>query len=190
MAEFSLAINTVFKHEGRYVDDENDAGGATNYGISLRFLLSTGDLDKDGWRDGDINHDGDVNVEDIKFLSITDAEDLYRRYFWDKSGYDRIHDQVIATKLFDLAVNMGNHGANKIAQRAVRSAIGLKLDDDGILGLRSVAGINMSDPKILLPAIKSEAAGYYRAIRTKGANTFLKGWLNRAYSNPILTIKT
>lgn len=189
MADFERAIKTVLAHEGRFVDHKSDPGGATNYGISLRFLLSTGDLDKDGWPDGDINYDGEINVEDIKFLSIDDAKDLYRMYFWDKLRLDRLHADVIATKIFDIAVNTGNTPAIKIVQRAVRSAIGKNLIDDGIIGLQTISYINMCNTRFnepLLAAIKSEAAGYYRAIRYKGSKDFLKGWLNRAYSDPIL----
>ena len=31
----------VLKVEGGYVDDKNDAGGPTNWGISLRFVKSS-----------------------------------------------------------------------------------------------------------------------------------------------------
>ncbi len=31
MAEFLVAIKTIFKHEGRFVDDKTDPGGATDY---------------------------------------------------------------------------------------------------------------------------------------------------------------
>lgn len=182
MADFDQAIKAILAHEGRYSDDKNDSGGPTDYGISLRFLRSIGDIDCDGWLDGDINKDHDINVEDIKALSLDDAIRLYRMYFWDVNGYEKIHVQIVATKIFDLAVNMGDRPANKIAQRAVRSVCGLKLQEDGILGLRSLAAINMCPPYALLAAIRSEAAGYYRSIKTKGANTFIDGWLNRAYS--------
>jgi lysozyme family protein len=184
MAEFLVAIKTIFKHEGRFVDDPNDPGGATDYGISLRFLQSLGDLDHDGWPDGDINKDGECNSEDIKALSIDDAERLYKIHFWDKVGYERIHDQSIATKLFDLCVNVGIVGANKIAQRSVRSATGITLEDDGMMGFRTIAALNMCTPQLLLVAIKSEAAGYYRSLPKILKDQFLKGWLNRAYSNP------
>lgn len=193
MANFDIAIKTVLSHEGRYIDHKNDPGGATNFGISLRFLLSIGDLDKDSWPDGDINHDGHINVEDIKFLDEDSASELYRLYFWDENGYDRIHSDIIASKLLDLAVNIGNVGANKIAQRAIRSVTGLKLIEDGIFGERTVSCINMCDSKLtnsLLAAIKSEAAGYYRSIKYKGHEVFLRGWLNRAYSDPIIAMKS
>ena len=40
-----------------------------------------------------------------------------------------------------------------------------------------------SEPRILLAALKSEAAGYYRCLVAKNPKLqkFLNGWLNRAY---------
>jgi len=186
MADFNRAVKTVMIHEGKMSNATFDPGGITNYGISLRFLRQTGDLDHDGWPDGDINMDGEINSEDIKSLTVEQATRLYRLYFWDKNQYEKVHNQVLATKLFDLAVNVGCYAANKIAQRAVRSATGIELSEDGIMGLRTLSAINMGKPDRLLPAIKSEAAGYYRAIHYKGSHDFLTGWLNRAYSDVIL----
>lgn len=185
MADFDLALPTIFLHEGRLVNNKNDPGGITNFGISLRFLLKTGDLDHDGRFDGDINRDGIIDAEDIKKMTQDQAAKLYELYFWNTNGYAAIGDQAIATKAVDFAINMGAVGAGKVLQRAVRAAIGIKLDDDGKLGLRSITAINMSEPAVLLAAIKSEAAGFYRSINYKGSQDFIAGWLNRAYSNPI-----
>ena len=54
MANFNKAHKFVAKWEGGYVNDPDDPGGATNYGVSLRWLKSLG-LDQ-----GDIDHDGDL----------------------------------------------------------------------------------------------------------------------------------
>lgn len=189
MSDFRRALQTIFLHEGRHVDHPSDPGGSTDWGISLRFLMQTGDLDRDGWRDGDINHDGEINVMDLRSLSREDAENLYRIYFWERNRYEKITSQVIATKIFDLAVNMGSHAAHLVAQRAIRSAIGMRMTEDGILGPKSLSAINMINPLSLMPAIKSEAAGYYRSIRYKNSRDFLNGWLNRAYSDPILSLQ-
>ena len=37
MSAFELAIPIVLKHEGGFADNPADPGGATNFGISLRF---------------------------------------------------------------------------------------------------------------------------------------------------------
>jgi lysozyme family protein len=88
----------------------------------------------------------------------------------------------------DLCINMGNVSAHKCLQRAVRAASGEILTEDGVLGVKTIAVVNRSDEKLLMPALKSEAAGYYRSIKYKGSQDFLKGWLNRAYSNPAVIL--
>jgi len=183
MADFDKAILTILRHEGKLSNDANDPGGITNFGISLRFLMQTGDLDLDGWRDGDINHDKEVNAKDVRSMTQKQAIALYHDYFWNKNAYAKIGDQFCATKIFDLSVNMGSYAANRVAQHAVRSAIGLVISDDGIIGNKSLTALNMCHPSVLMAALKSEAAGYYRSIRYRGSQDFLKGWLNRAYDD-------
>lgn len=187
MADFYKALPTILLHEGLLVNNPKDPGGITNYGISLQFLLSTGDLDNDGYLDGDVNHDGVIDANDIKAMDQEKAAHLYKLYFWDKFGYGKLEDDAIATKIFDLCINMGALPAHRILQRGIRAAVGLKLQEDGILGLRTFAAVNMCKPPILLTALKSEAAGHYRSIRLKNNNQseFIDGWLNRAYSNMV-----
>ncbi len=186
MSELKLAMPTIFTHEGRYVNNPSDPGGMTNFGISLKFLLQTGDLDKDGWLDGDVNRDGKLTSEDIRAMKEPDAARLYDLYFWSKQCYGVINDQSVATKVFDFAVNMGSVGANRCLQRAVRAAnSSIILLDDGVFGAKTQEAVNMASPIKLLAALKSEAAGYYRSIKFKGSQDFLKGWLNRAYSDMV-----
>jgi len=78
----------------------------THDDVSLRWLKSIGNLDDEGFLNGDIDRDDDVDIDDIKNMSLK----LYRLYWWDKYHYGRIYNQTIATKLFDFAINMA---ANK-----------------------------------------------------------------------------
>lgn len=185
MSQLELALPTIWLHEGRYSNHASDPGGRTNFGISLRFLLKTGDLDNDSWLDGDINHDGIIDAHDIRALTEEKATTLYNLYWWQPNSYEKINDQDIATKVFDLAINMGAMGSHKILQRAIRSANGVHLKEDGILGSSTLQAANDCHPPLLLAALKSEAAGYYRNIRYRGSEDYLNGWLNRAYSNSV-----
>jgi len=173
MSNFDTAIITVLKHEGLFTNDQQDPGGATNYGVSLRWLKSIGVLD------GDINHDGEINVDDIKNMTQTDAIRLYHEYWWDKYCYEKIHNQSVSTKAFDLSVNMGSMQAHKCLQRAVRATAGICLLEDGVLGEKSFEAVNNANSDILLAAFRSEAAGFYRSLNKP---YYLEGWLNRAYS--------
>jgi len=181
---FDRALSVVLAHEGGFADNRNDPGGATNFGISLRWLKEIGmsDIDADGSPDGDINLDGHIDIDDIRLLTRETAGAFYRRFWWDKFGYGELHLSV-GTKVFDLAVNMGAQQAHKVLQRACR-ACGPRLLDDGILGPKSREAISAIPPADLVIAMRSEAAGFYRALvmARPGLSSFLTGWLNRAYA--------
>jgi lysozyme family protein len=180
---FEKALKVLLPHEGGFGDDPADPGGATNFGVSLRFLRTLGDLDRDGYRDGDLDRDGDVDVEDIRAMTKERAVELYRAQWWDRYAYGRIGDETVAIKVFDLAVNMGAYQAHLVAQRALR-ACGTRVAEDGVLGPRTRAALDAWPPRPILPALRAEAAGFYRAlvaIRPK-LDRFLAGWLDRAYS--------
>lgn len=178
MSNFDTAVLTVLKHEGHFVNDSQDPGGATNHGISLRFLKNLGYM-CDGYLVGDLDHDGDIDVNDIKKITREDAIKIYRTYFWDKFSYDKVNNQSVATKIFDACVNMGSKHAHQCLQRAIRSASEIELIEDGVIGQKTLDAINNTDPGILLAAYRSELAGFYRLLKN---SHYLNGWLNRAYS--------
>lgn len=178
---FDRAIRTVLRHEGGFVDHPDDPGGPTNYGISLRWLRALGDLDDNGQLDGDFDIDGDVDVEDIRMMGIERAIGFYREHWWEKFGYASL-PLGVGEKVFDLAVNMGDRQAHKLLQRALRAA-GELVIDDGILGPKTRDALRRASDEVVLAALRSEAAGFYRllaATRPK-LGAFLDGWLRRAY---------
>lgn len=173
---FVQAVSKVLRHEGFFVDDKDDPGGATNYGVSLRWLRTKGLF-------GDFDGDGDVDRDDIWAMTQADAVGIYHRFWWLQEGYDEL-DLIIGAKVFDLAINMGARPANRILQRAVRAAGGPALVDDGILGPRSREAVRGRAGDMLRVGMRGEAAGHYRVL-IRGNKTFIKyrrGWLNRAYS--------
>jgi len=181
---FRLAVDFLLAHEGGYVDDKADPGGVTNWGVSLRFARAAGDLDGDGRLDLDLDGDGDVDGEDIRRMSRDDAAYVYWLHWWKRYDYGSFQ-LGLATKLLDLSVNMGSTQAHKIVQRAAR-AMGAeyRLTDDGQLGPRSREVLGRLSNADFLPAIRAEAAGFYRGlvIQRPASGKFLAGWLNRAYA--------
>ncbi len=61
--------------------------------------------------------------------------------------------------------------------------MGINVLEDGLIGPETLLATMYSEPRSLLAAIKSKAAGYYRQIAAKNPSKqkFLKGWLNRVY---------
>lgn len=171
--KYRWAIKVVLHHEGGYVDHPDDPGGATHQGISLRFLRQNG---------VDIDGDGDVDSEDIKAL-VDDGkmvEQIYFDYFWIPNRLDEIMSEIVAVKIFDMAVNMGGRQAWKLVQRAVKSRVSI----DGIVGPQTIRAVNseIDEDYRLLARIRTEQADFYTNLaRSRGElSVFLKGWLRRA----------
>ncbi len=177
MANFESALRQLHQNEGGLVDDPDDPGGITNYGVSLRWLQSLGELGVHRYMVGDLDQDGDVDADDIRAMTPAKSAELYRAQWWDRYRYGLINDQAIATKIFDLSVNMGPKQAHILAQRALRAAGKLVLED-GVLGPITLQSINDYASRGILPALRSEAAGFYRSLNKP---RFIGGWLNRAY---------
>ena len=173
---FNQAFEEVIMMEGGYNNIAADRGGATNYGISLRFM--------EGLRnnEGDLNNDGHVDADDIRQLDMKTAKRFYHKYFWLHYKCNTIQDPALACKVFSMYVNMRSKSVGRIVQRALRSC-GKKLDEDGIIGRITKGMMNAVDQDQLMAAIRSEQAGFYRCIviQDPSQTIFLKGWLNRAY---------
>jgi lysozyme family protein len=181
MASFENAIGVVLAHEGGYVNNPADPGGATNYGVSLRYLVSCGGLK--AHPSIDLNHDGRIDYLDIKAMSRDDAIAIYKKDWWDVDHYGDIVNDTCATKVFDLSVNMGHVRAHKLAQMACL-ACGKTISPDGVLGPASIAAINSCDSGCFLFHIRDQAAQFYRTLASHNPaqQIFLTGWLRRAYS--------
>ncbi|PWT76419.1 MAG: hypothetical protein C5B59_06755 [Bacteroidetes bacterium] len=170
MSDFDFAWPTLLRHEGGYVNNPADPGGATKYGISLRWLKSQGLY-------GDVNHDLVIDIKDIQALTPDLAAGFYRVSWWDKYGIGRVIDQSIATKLIDTAVNLGTPRAVKIVQNALGTAV------DGVLGPKTVKAANDAQASVLLSRMRSLQAALYQSLVNSNPSLqqFLPGWLNRAW---------
>ena len=179
-AKFKKAVDKTLEHEGGYCEIKGDSGGATNYGISLRFLK--------GYYPNchlvDINNDGSVNKDDIKNLTKDDAKKIYHSQFWLKNKCDQIVDDILAAKFFDMSVNMGLSQAARILQRAVGHFKLFNIVEDGKIGAKTLQAVNQIKPDQLLCVLKKECETFYTNLATKNPELkkFLNGWLKRADS--------
>lgn len=189
MADFAKAVETVLKHEGGFVNDAADPGGATNFGISLRSALqmdlnADGKVDKLDWDILDLDQDGDLDAEDIKKLTADSAKAVYFSQFWERYHYDRFHSQEVASKIFDLAVHCGPRQAHKLLQMALNSARGADLCVDGLLGTLTLSVANGTATDDLLAELRAAQVRFYRQVVTARPRMvkFLNGWIARAES--------
>jgi lysozyme family protein len=182
MADFNEAVKTVFKHEGhRFTQDPVDPGGATKYGVSLRWLVRQGELDPAAFELFDLDDDGDIDAQDVYLLCEQDAKSIYERYFWTKYQYAAIGNQAVATKVFDLCVNMGATQVHKLLQRAL-CALGFPIAVDGVLGPKTLLATNAAGEQSLLRALRQKAMAFYLWLIEKKPKfrKYLKGWTKRA----------
>lgn len=166
MASLDLAMPRLFVREGGFSDIAADHGGATNLGITINTLR---------------RHHPGASVEDLKALTAAEATAIYRADYWAPIHGDAIADQIVAEKVFDLAVNCGVVRAVRILQLAL-CALGRTVAVDGVMGPSTLQGIALETAETLMPALRQEAARWYvslvKADHTQ--RTFLLGWLTRA----------
>ena len=182
MAEFEPALKVLLEHEGGYSNDPDDPGLATNHGWSLRTLQKMGDVDGDGWLEGDLDRDGDVDVDDIKILDPETAGHYYKTQFWDRYKYGEINDQLVATKVLLLSVHAGPRRCHLVLQKALHYHTVIRID--GLIGPMTRQATNMVGPSRLLTEFRHETAAFYRELMNKrsGLWKYSKGWMNRAYA--------
>ena len=176
---FNFAVNFVLQHEGGLTDNKKDAGGITNFGISLRFLKSAGI---------NINCDEHIDENDVLALDKEKAKDIYRIFWWDKYRYESINDIRIAAKIFDMSVNMGATQSHKITQKSINRYIPNPISVDGVMGGTTIASINQlcnsGASLALLSEIRRNCAYFYTSLidDNQSLSVFNKGWLRRAAS--------
>lgn len=185
---YARAVRDVLGIEGGYVNDPVDNGGATKYGISLRFLVAEGkiDTDGDGIADFDLDMDGDIDGRDIRRLTRGDAIWLYYECFWKR--YDcEFYPEPLGEAMFDQAVNGGARAANTLLQRALNRVHPTdRLHVDGKVGPATRARLlKVLDERwigVLMDAYRHEAKQRYHAIvaNNPSQRRFLNGWLARA----------
>jgi lysozyme family protein len=160
MADFGRAVLRVLHAEQGYVNDPDDYGGETKYGISKKQYPAL----------------------DIKTLTVDQAKNIYKRDYWDKLSLDRLHDQAVAEEIFDTAVNMGWRTAARFVQEAINLLTESDLAVDGALGERTIAAVNSCRyPGALLKVLNGLQLGtYIRIVRNDPSQKkFFRGWLNR-----------
>lgn len=159
MADFNKSLTKVLLWEGGKVDDKDDPGGRTAYGITQRVYS--------------VYYPGDVWDATSQQVAT-----IYKTAYWKKINGDAIHSQSVAELLMDFAVNSGVQTASKKIQALVG------VEQDGQIGSKTVKAINEKDPKILFNALHDVRAAYYKAIVAKRPTSqkYLKGWMNRLNS--------
>ena len=154
LVEFNDIIEVVLHHEGGYVNDPDDPGGETNFGIAKR---SHPDVD-------------------IANLTKEGAKEIYYRDYWMKNRVPQLPDGLKHI-YFDMCVNQGRGRAVKILQQAA-NAKGAELKVDGGLGPKTIGAMK----GVELERVRAYRVKYYADLVTRKPDLekFYFGWFRRA----------
>ncbi len=180
MPTVSEIADAILEREGGYVNDPDDPGGATNFGVTIHTMRRLG-LDLDG--------DGDVDAADVRRLTKGQARDIFIKHYFHDPGISGLPATLHAT-VFDMQVNSGTN-AVKILQRLFRK-MGFEVGVDGKIGpqtLRVARAAAEAAPDHLADAYGIERRNYYYALadRRAASRKYARrrdggkgGWIRRA----------
>lgn len=150
MSDFHRAFDLLMESEGGYSDDPADPGGETNLGISKRAYPK----------------------EDIRFLTLYQAKELYKRDYWDAIRADEL-PYPINILIFDAAVNQGKKAAVRMLQEA------LKIKQDGVIGQQTIKAAVAASDAVCADYLSIRAVRY---ANTANFGRFGRGWMRRLFN--------
>lgn len=169
MAEFEPAFDFCGPHEynayRHYSNWASDPGGSTNWGITQRTLDS-------------VIQRYPGFPADVKDLTLDQAKAIYRGEYWPT--WAPLNSQQLASKCFDIAVNLGVGTAIRYLQDAVGVPV------DGHFGPVTLQAVQTTPPASALSVLCSHLVAHYKAWVAEDAsrNDYLDGLLARAQALP------
>ncbi|MGY6695401.1 MAG: holin-associated N-acetylmuramidase [Roseinatronobacter sp.] len=166
----------IVAREGGFVDDPDDPGGATKFGVTIHTLRR-------------LRPDVDVTPEDVRALTRAQAVEIYVVHYFERP---RIRDlpEPLWPSLFDMYVNAGAN-AVRVLQRLLVE-MGLQISVDGAIGPQTIAAAHRAQdmaPAHLVDAYGIARRDYYYnlADRRPASRKFARrrdggkgGWIVRA----------
>ena len=134
---FDQSFDRLIDVEKGYVNNPDDKGGPTKFGISQRSY---------------------PNV-DIENLTLFGAKQIYWTDFWLRGSMDQ-YDGAIAFQVFDAAVNHGMETALRLLQRAAGVA------DDGHIGPITIAAVKQMKVTDMLMCFLAERIEFWTKCST------------------------
>ena len=177
-----LAVVTgVVYVEGGYVNDPNDAGGATNHGVTEVVAREHG-------------YTGSMGA-----LPVETARDIYADTYIRAPQFDRVlaKSPAVGTKLVDIGVNAGQGRASRWFQQSLNdlSRGGRDFDTvavDGAIGARTLAAYAALEKRrgrvkaceLTIKVLEGYQTSHYTTLAKGQANSsFLVGWVDHRVGN-------
>ncbi|MCK8464832.1 holin-associated N-acetylmuramidase [Aliiroseovarius sp. S1339] len=170
----------IVAREGGYVNDPDDPGGATKYGVTIHTMRHLGlDLDRDG----------QVTSKDVKALTRDQARDIFLKHYFQKPRLAEL-PRPLQASVFDMYVNAGGNAVRVLQKLFIK--MGYELAVDGALGPKTL-GVARAAMKVapdhLVDAYGIERRNYYYRLadRRPTSRKYAKrrdggkgGWITRA----------
>jgi lysozyme family protein len=180
---FEAAFQEILRIEGGYVNNPNDRGGATRYGITERTARLYG-------------HNGSMLQ-----LTVGMARDIYLKGYWNVNNLSDIFDKspAIALEMFEIGINMSPNRASIWLQRLLNAMNTIKggkyrygddLTLDGIIGFKSIdrlGKMNKTQLKVIYNGLNALQNSHYitEAYLRPSQRDFFIGWTtNRVDFHP------
>lgn len=145
--------------EGGYVNDPDDPGGETNFGITKRSYPQL----------------------DIKTLQIDKAVDIYYNDFWLKYKLNTVESSIISAQLLLMFVNLSPVSAATCVQKAINK-INNSIAEDGVFGSKTIQMVNKLPECHIVDHLRLELVKFYlsRVSINRKQLKNLEGWIRRA----------
>ncbi|WP_416916018.1 MAG: holin-associated N-acetylmuramidase [Roseicyclus sp.] len=172
----------IVAREGGYVDDPDDPGGPTKFGVTIHTARRLG-LDLDA--------DGDVDAADVRQLTRQQAVEIFVREYFERPRIAML-PEALQPSVFDMQVNAGAQ-AVRILQRLLRD-MGLEIAVDGVIGPETARAAQVAlemAPDHLVDAYGIARRNFYYALadRRPASRKYARrrdggkgGWITRAES--------
>lgn len=170
----------IVQREGGFVNDPDDPGGATNYGVTIHTLRRLG-LDLTG--------DDRIDTQDVRALTPAQAVDIFVEHYFHRPGIHALPAKLHPS-VFDMQVNAGSN-AIRILQRLLRD-MGHDIAVDGVIGPQTIRAAQIAQdiaPDHLVDAYGIARRNYYYALadRRPASRKYVRrrdggkgGWITRA----------
>lgn len=166
----------IVTREGGFVNDPDDPGGATNFGVTIHTLRRLRPAQR-------------IDVEDVRALTRKDAVAIYLEHYFQRPRIGELPQPLWAT-VFDMYVNAGAN-AVRILQRLLVD-MGQDVAVDGAIGPQTISATHRAyamAPNHMVDAYGIARRDYYYRLADQrpASRKFARrrdggkgGWINRA----------
>jgi len=171
---------SIVVREGGYVNDPDDPGGATNFGVTIHTMRRLG---------LDLNQDGQVSAQDVRLLSREQAVAIFVDHYFNRPRIAELPAPLHPT-VFDMYVNAGGN-AVRILQRLLQD-MRIDVTIDGVIGPQTISATQqgmMAAKDHFVDAYGIARRNYYYALadRRAASRKYARrrdggkgGWITRA----------